>query len=52
MPDAKPLMPGNALTWPGAEECFEELAEAKAAVVGLENIPEKNVNGFARLQGL
>ena len=31
------------------EECAGELAEAKAAVVGLENTPEKNVADFARL---
>lgn len=32
-----------------AEDCAAELAEAKAAVVGLENTPEKNVADFARL---
>ncbi len=31
------------------EECAEELAEAKAAVVGLETIPDNNVQDFARL---
>lgn len=32
-----------------AEECEEELAEAKAALVGLDATPEKNVTDFARL---
>ncbi len=32
-----------------AEDCAAELEEAKAAVVGLEKMPEKNIADFARL---